>query len=232
MKRRGYRSDRSTKTLNQLNSWLVDRPNTRGYTIPPAAHDWETAPAGGHYDVNHEPVSDPPPTTKPDSASPPVAVVYTYAFGPFRIDVAARHLLRHDTVIPLTAKVFDTLLFLVKNHERPVTKDELMHAVWPDSFVSDDSLVQNISAVRRALGDDPSQPRYIATLARRGYRFIAPVQESTDRDAPAPVTSEEPTAAHGEAASTVVAGTRPIASVRSLWATAALVAAAVVITAF
>ena len=178
--------------------------------------------------MNHDPVSEPTPTAKPDSAPPSVAV-QSYAFGPFRIDVAARHLLRHDTVIPLTAKVFDTLLFLVKNHERPVTKDELMHAVWPDSFVSDDSLVQNISAVRRALGDDPSQPRYIATLARRGYRFVASVQESTDRNAEAP--PEEVVQGNGEYASSQVAGTRPAANLPPLWVTAALVAAAVVITA-
>jgi Tol biopolymer transport system component len=75
----------------------------------------------------------------------------------------------------MKAKVLDTLLMLVKNNERPVSKEELIHAVWPNTFVSDDSLVQNISAIRRGLGDDPSQPQYVVTLARRGYRFVAPV---------------------------------------------------------
>src|SRR4051812_7487921 len=86
------------------------------------------------------------------------SVPQSYLFGPFRIDLPARHLLKDGAVVPMTAKVFDTLLVLVKNHERAVGKEELIHAVWPNTFVSDDSLVQNISAIRRALGDDPSQP--------------------------------------------------------------------------
>jgi Tol biopolymer transport system component/DNA-binding winged helix-turn-helix (wHTH) protein len=92
------------------------------------------------------------------------------------MEVVERRLLRDGLHVPMTAKVFDTLLVLVANHDRPVTKEELIHAVWPNTFVSDDSLVQNISAIRRALGDDPSRPQYIATLSRRGYRFIAPVE--------------------------------------------------------
>src|ERR1051325_2337615 len=86
------------------------------------------------------------------------ATPQAYVFGPFRIELPARHLLKDDAVVPMTAKVFDTLLMLVKNHERAVGKEELIQAVWPNTFVSDDSLVQNISAIRRALGDDPSQP--------------------------------------------------------------------------
>ena len=68
-------------------------------------------------------------------------------------------------------------MLLVRHHERIVPKDELLSTVWPDSFVSEDSLTQTISALRRALGDDPAQPKFIATIARRGYRFIAPVTE-------------------------------------------------------
>lgn len=134
--------------------------------------------------MSNENVADPSPPEKPADVSPAAPPVQNYIFGPFRIDVEARHLIRDDAVIPLTAKVFDTLLVLVKNHHRAVSKDELMQAVWPGSFVSDDSLVQNISAIRRALGDDPSQPRYIATLARRGYRFIAPTEEHNGKDVP------------------------------------------------
>lgn len=150
--------------------------------------------------MSNENVPDPSlPPDKPADATPAAAPAQNYTFGPFRIDVDARHLLRDDAVIPLTAKVFDTLLVLVKNHHRAVSKDELMHAVWPGSFVSDDSLVQNISAIRRALGDDPSQPRFIATLARRGYRFIAPTEEHTGKDAPPHAAVED--AVHAEPAS-------------------------------
>jgi eukaryotic-like serine/threonine-protein kinase len=113
-----------------------------------------------------------------------------YEFGPFRVDVVRRQLLKEGNVVPLTAKVFDTLLVLVRNHDRPVMKEELIHAVWPGSFVSDDSLVQNISALRRALGDDSSQPRYIATLARRGYRFIAPTTAHTETGVATTATAE------------------------------------------
>ena len=131
----------------------------------------------------------PLPTSEPAPEHPASDAIVMYEFGPFRVDVPGRHLLREGSVVPLTAKVFDTLLVLVRNHDRPVMKEELIHAVWPGSFVSDDSLVQNISALRRALGDDSSQPRYIATLARRGYRFIAPTTAHTqggDVTAPAP----------------------------------------------
>jgi DNA-binding winged helix-turn-helix (wHTH) protein len=99
----------------------------------------------------------------------------TYAFGPFRVEIVPRALLRGDIRIPLTRKVFDTLLFLIQHRQRTVTKDELVEAVWPNTFVSDDSLVRNVSAIRRALGDDASQPQYVATMARRGYRFIRDV---------------------------------------------------------
>jgi DNA-binding winged helix-turn-helix (wHTH) protein/Tol biopolymer transport system component len=131
--------------------------------------------------VANEPAADissPEPVQAVPHAPSPVLV---YEFGPFQIDVAGRHLVKDGAVVPLTAKVFDTLLVLVRHHDRPVMKEELIQAVWPGSFVSDDSLVQNISALRRALGDDASQPRYIATLARRGYRFIAPTTEHTEQ---------------------------------------------------
>ena len=129
----------------------------------------------------------PPPDDSAAATPPPVL---SYTFGPFRIDVLARHLLRDGTVIPLQAKLFETLLFLVKHHGEPVHKDELMHTIWPNSFVSDDSLVQNISALRRTLGDDASQPQYILTLARRGYRFVGVVQEHTENP-PTPLVSRK-----------------------------------------
>lgn len=106
-----------------------------------------------------------------------------YSFGPFRLDVATRQLWKDGVVVPLTAKAFDTLVTLVTNHGRVVTKDELMRAVWHDAIVSDDSLTQNIRAVRRALGDDAVEPHFVTTVARRGYRFIEAVGEATDATA-------------------------------------------------
>ena len=111
-----------------------------------------------------------------------------YEFGPFRLDVAAQQLTRAGRPVDLTPKAFRTLVVLVHHHDRVVTKEEIIRAVWPDSYVSDDSLSQNIWTLRRALGDHSAHPEYIATLARRGYRVIAPVASV----APASVARDEP----------------------------------------
>jgi DNA-binding winged helix-turn-helix (wHTH) protein/Tol biopolymer transport system component len=100
-----------------------------------------------------------------------------YEFGPFRIEVELCQLLRGGEAVPLTPKAFDTLLTLVRRRDHVVDRDELMKIVWPDSFVSEDSLTQSISVLRRALGDVSNQPEFIVTIPRRGYRFIAPVTE-------------------------------------------------------
>jgi DNA-binding winged helix-turn-helix (wHTH) protein/Tol biopolymer transport system component len=107
----------------------------------------------------------------------PPSAVQAYVFGAFKIDLATFELSRDDHVLTITPKAFDTLLMLVQNRNRAVGKDELMKAVWPDAFVSEDSLTQSVSVLRRAFGDDPAHPRFIVTVARRGYRFIAPVRE-------------------------------------------------------
>lgn len=98
-----------------------------------------------------------------------------YTFANFRLDLATHQLLRDGQEVPLGVKAFDTLVALITHHPRVVTKDELIKWVWLDSFVSEDSLTHTISALRRALGDDPAQPRFITTVTRRGYRFLAPV---------------------------------------------------------
>ncbi len=76
-----------------------------------------------------------------------------YEFGPFRINVTERLLQRSDEAVPLTPKVFDTLLVLVENSGHVLGKNELMQALWPDSFVEESSLTQNISLLRRALSE-------------------------------------------------------------------------------
>jgi Tol biopolymer transport system component/DNA-binding winged helix-turn-helix (wHTH) protein len=116
------------------------------------------------------------------------AISYFYRFGEFAIDVEQRVLLRGAQPVPLTPKVFDTLLVLVEHHGRLVTKNELMNRLWPDSFVEDSNLVFNVQHLRKALGDNARNPAYIETIARRGYRFIAEVEEClTDETARANV---------------------------------------------
>src|SRR5262245_38152028 len=109
-------------------------------------------------------------------------MTHLYEFDGFRLDKAERQLLRAGSVIPLTPKAFDTLLFLVENRRRVLEKTELMQALWPDSFVEEGNLSDNISKVRQALGDDRKAPKYIETVARRGYRFIGAVQEIREDD--------------------------------------------------
>ena len=100
-----------------------------------------------------------------------------YRFGEFAIDTDQKILLRGDHPLPLTPKVFETLLILVENHGRVVEKEALMRRLWPDTFVEDANLTFNIQQIRKALGDDARHPVYIETVPRRGYRFIAAVEE-------------------------------------------------------
>src|SRR5688572_26571192 len=99
----------------------------------------------------------------------------SYLFGPFRLEPAKRRLLRDGEPLPLTPKAFDTLLLLVQNRERVVEKEEVLRRVWPDAVVEESNLAQNIFTLRKALGDTPEGARFIATVPRRGYRFVAEV---------------------------------------------------------
>src|SRR5271168_1862917 len=98
-----------------------------------------------------------------------------YEFGPFRVDPYKQVLLREDQPVSITPKAFETLLILVRRSREVVSKDELMKAVWPDAFVEEANLSQNIFILRKALGDTPEDRRYIVTLPGRGYRFAAEV---------------------------------------------------------
>lgn len=104
-----------------------------------------------------------------------------YEFGRFRIDTAQRLLLRDREIVALTPKVFEMLLTLVESSGEVVSKDSLMKKVWPDTFVEEGNLTQNISLLRKALGEGHNGHTYIETVARRGYRFAAPVQAVWDR---------------------------------------------------
>jgi DNA-binding winged helix-turn-helix (wHTH) protein/TolB-like protein/Tfp pilus assembly protein PilF len=108
-----------------------------------------------------------------------------YEFGRFRVDVGQRVLRRESEVVPLTPKVFDILLVLVEGNGRIVEKDELMRRVWPDSFVEEGNLTQNISLLRKALGEGSNGQQFVETIARRGYRFVAEVRQSSETTAAA-----------------------------------------------
>lgn len=99
-----------------------------------------------------------------------------YEFGPYRIDPDHRRLTCETKPIPLQPKAFDILLVLVQNSERVVSKDDLMTAVWPGTFVEESNLAQNVSVLRKTLGDAVGQNRYIVTVPGRGYRFAEKVQ--------------------------------------------------------
>jgi DNA-binding winged helix-turn-helix (wHTH) protein/TolB-like protein/Flp pilus assembly protein TadD len=100
----------------------------------------------------------------------------SYSFGDFRLDTIERVLLRRGELVPLTAKVFDLLLLLVENHGHVVEKDRLMKEVWPDTFVEEGNLTQNISVLRKAIGNSHNGNQYIQTIPRRGYRFVGEVR--------------------------------------------------------
>jgi eukaryotic-like serine/threonine-protein kinase len=102
-----------------------------------------------------------------------------YAFGPFRLDSEKRILVRDGVPVPLGPKVAETLLVLVENAGRLVEKDELMQRVWPDAFVEEGNLNKNIFLLRKLLGEWSGGREYIETVPKRGYRFVAPVEEVT-----------------------------------------------------
>jgi len=145
----------------------------------------------------------PPANTRPAATSGAIA----YVFGEFTLDVESRTLRRADDNVPLPSRTFDVILYLVEHRDRLVQKNELVEAVWHDVVVTDDSLIHAISVLRRALADDPNQPRYVQTLPRRGYRFVAavrvidvPTQTAGTRPFAAPSTSFGDTADTARAA--------------------------------
>src|SRR6266851_2892068 len=100
---------------------------------------------------------------------------YLYRLGQFVLDSRKRTVSRADSPVSLTPKAFDVLLFLVQNPNRLVTKEELLQAVWGDTFVEEGNLTQYISHLRKALGDNSEDARLIVTIARKGYQFTADV---------------------------------------------------------
>src|ERR1043165_1625418 len=116
---------------------------------------------------------------------------HLYEFGQFVLDARSRILLKDGVTVRLTPKAFDTLLVLIQHGAQVVDKEQLLKEVWPDTFVEEGSLSRNIHELRKALGDDSSQPSYIETIPKRGYRFLAPLKVSEiDAAQIAPVVGE------------------------------------------
>jgi adenylate cyclase len=105
-----------------------------------------------------------------------MAGLASYRFGPFVVEASSYRLTRDGRDVPLSPKIIDLLLYLAARPSVLVTKDELFTALWPDVAVTDNALTQAVSELRQALGDDPSRPTFVQTVARRGYRFISPVE--------------------------------------------------------
>jgi len=105
-----------------------------------------------------------------------------YLFDGFRVDASERLLFKDNREVSLTPKVFDTLLVLLENSSHVLTKKELMEQVWPDSFVEENNLAQNISILRKALGEGKEGEPYIQTVPKRGYRFVADVRTTGGDD--------------------------------------------------
>ncbi len=132
----------------------------------------------------------------------------SYTFGPFRLCPSEQLLLHGESPVPLAPKTFELLVALVSRSGQLLTRDELMHAIWPDSFVEEINLTVNISLLRKTLGEQGDGRQYIATVPKRGYRFDGPVTEYRedliDAKQPAvPLPTVEPSPAGA------VAGTPP-----------------------
>ena len=116
---------------------------------------------------------------------------HSYEFGRFRLKVAERVLLREGELVPLTPKVFDILVTLVEHGGQVVAKDDLMKRVWPNTFVEEGNLTQNISLLRKALGESPGGVQFIETVPRRGYRFVADTRQSWHEESLEPLTEND-----------------------------------------
>ncbi len=116
-----------------------------------------------------------------------------FQFDEFRLDVLKRQLTRNGEVVPLYSKAFDLLLVMARNTGRDLSKDELLEAVWPGQMLEEANLTVNMSAVRKALGEKATQPRYIINIPGRGYRFVADLNGA---DKPEAILIETQTVSH------------------------------------
>src|SRR5271165_2166027 len=117
---------------------------------------------------------------------------YLFEFGRFRLDPTERSLFQDGAAVPLSPRLFDTLMALVENRGHVVEKNDLMQKVWNDVAVEENNLTQSISALRKILGDNLDAPKFIETIPKRGYRFVAPVKEVSEEE----LGNERPSVTH------------------------------------
>lgn len=130
-----------------------------------------------------------------------------FTIGEVTVDAGERRVTRLGRDVSLAPRAFDVLVHLLRQAGRLVTKQELLAAVWPDAFVEEGILAVHVSALRKALGDDPASPMYIQTVAKRGYRFIAPLT-TVGIVAPSPTASPEVHELVGQARAYLLAARR------------------------
>lgn len=106
------------------------------------------------------------------------------SFKAFRLDTVNHLLWRNGDRVPIAPKGFDVLAYLVEHAGRVVAQDEILGALWPETFVNPEVLRKYILEIRKALGDRPDHPEFVETLPKRGYRFIAPVFDETKAEPP------------------------------------------------
>src|SRR5262245_29175424 len=111
-----------------------------------------------------------------ESNSKPVR--HFYEFGPFRLDLEQRLLSDEGETVILAPKVFETLVLLIEKKGQLVTKEDMMKTLWPNRYVEEANLTQNIFMLRKILGEGPDKAHYIETIPKRGYRFIGTVEET------------------------------------------------------
>src|SRR5215813_12109327 len=127
-------------------------------------------------------------------------------FGPYRLDLLERILLRNGEAVPLAPKVFETLVLLVENGGHILEKDELLKKLWPDTFVEESNLAQNIFHLRKALANGAGGKHFIETIPKRGYRFTAEVTR----------TDYVPTSSHRHTGRSTLEAEQPAITIKSL----------------
>ena len=147
------------------------------------------------------------------------ASIGLYEFGPFRLDLERRLFTREHQVVPLAPKTFDLLVLLVQSPGRAFSKQELMNALWPDTFVEEANLSFQISVLRKALGEDGA--RWVETVPKHGYRFGAEVRATM----PSAELSAEPVSSAKNEPSSVMPGR----GTRKAWLAGATVTAALLV---
>ncbi len=157
----------------------------------------------------------------------------TFDFGEFRLNTAERSLKSSGHPVALAPKALDVLIVLVENHGRIVERNDLMRKVWPDTFVEDNNLAFNISVLRKLFGESGTSPRYIETVPKRGYRFVAEVREAVSM-APGPApeqpgTIDPPDESPADKSKAVKTKPRALPRLVLRWAAAMLVVTASVL---